>query len=159
MIPILVDPGWNDPPMLDYSASNPPPKSRITYKRVAFPMNSTSTQSQLIPPSNTSLASSPPTNIGGQDLSPISNDSIENLDEVVSESAIEVSNFIINEQDKQLFFYFWKENKLSGTCRESIELLSKYLKEKDTKHVNEIKAKLLAEYKGLCDIWINSIEI
>ncbi|XP_076262061.1 uncharacterized protein LOC143197452 isoform X1 [Rhynchophorus ferrugineus] len=33
-------PGWNDPPMLNYSPVNPPPKSRITNKRVAFPVES-----------------------------------------------------------------------------------------------------------------------
>lgn len=36
--PKKVDPGWNDPPILNYDASNPPPKSRITNKRVAFPL-------------------------------------------------------------------------------------------------------------------------
>ncbi|KAL3289380.1 hypothetical protein HHI36_022812 [Cryptolaemus montrouzieri] len=38
-----ADPGWNDPPMLNYSTSNPPPKSRISNKRVAFPLSSSST--------------------------------------------------------------------------------------------------------------------
>ncbi|XP_018327053.1 uncharacterized protein LOC108738233 [Agrilus planipennis] len=33
-----TDPGWNDPPMLSYSHSNPPPKSRISNKRVAYPL-------------------------------------------------------------------------------------------------------------------------
>ncbi|KAJ3639699.1 hypothetical protein Zmor_003043 [Zophobas morio] len=37
-----VDPGWNDPPMLNYSSANPPPKSRIMNKRVAFPMSGAS---------------------------------------------------------------------------------------------------------------------
>jgi hypothetical protein len=37
------DPGWNDPPMLNYSSTNPPPKTRITNKRIAFPVTGTST--------------------------------------------------------------------------------------------------------------------
>ena len=44
--PKKFDPGWNDPPMLNYDCSNPPPKSRIGHKRVPFPLNSSSTSTQ-----------------------------------------------------------------------------------------------------------------
>ncbi|XP_050313862.1 uncharacterized protein LOC126748574 [Anthonomus grandis grandis] len=42
-------PGWNDPPMLNYSPSNPPPKSRIGSKRVAFPLGSANSSPQPVP--------------------------------------------------------------------------------------------------------------
>lgn len=36
-----MDPGWNDPPMLNYTSTNPPPKTRIGNKRIAFPITGT----------------------------------------------------------------------------------------------------------------------
>lgn len=45
-IDFISDPGWNDPPMLNYNNTNPPPKSRITNKRVAFPLFPSNTTSQ-----------------------------------------------------------------------------------------------------------------
>ncbi|KYB29676.1 hypothetical protein TcasGA2_TC034213 [Tribolium castaneum] len=51
-----MDPGWNDPPMLNYSATNPPPKSRITNKRIAFPISGPSSSA----PPTTSQSAPPP---------------------------------------------------------------------------------------------------
>ncbi|CAG9759662.1 unnamed protein product [Ceutorhynchus assimilis] len=49
--PPAVPPGWNDPPMLKYTPQNPPPKSRITNKRVAFPVGPPSSTEELPKPS------------------------------------------------------------------------------------------------------------
>lgn len=164
---VLVDPGWNDPPMLNYSASNPPPKSRITNKRVAFPLNTMSTtKSQAMSSLNASYISSvppfalTPTIIDSSEISnPVPDILGEAPDPFVSDSTMELSNFITNEENRKLFLNSWNENKFSSNCKESLKLFCEYLKKKDMENVIKVKQALLTEYKDLCDEWINSIEM
>lgn len=147
--------------MLNYSSSNPPPKSRITNKRVAFPLN-TPTKSQAKSSVNTlPIASMPPltkTQISSENFKCKQNVTPELPNPTVCVSHIELVTFIKNEQDKQIFLNFWKENKFSDNCKDNILLLTTYLKEGKIENVINIKAKLLAEYKDICDMWIRSIQ-
>lgn len=146
--------------MLNYSSSNPPPKSRITNKRVAFPLNTSSIKSQPVSSVDTPhLASIPPiTTIPSEIFSSSCNVSGDLLNPTAPDISIELSTFIKNEQDRQIFVNLWKEDKFPSICKEDLALLCKYLKEEKVENVKNIKAKLLTEYKDICDIWINSIE-
>lgn len=158
-----MDPGWNDPPMLNYSSSNPPPKSRITNKRVAFPLNISSTKSQEVSLVNSpNLGSIPPmtkTQMPSEIVDSKSNLSGELLKETVYDISVELLTFIKNEEDRQIFLNLWREDKFPSCCKEDITLLCRYLNEGKMENVISIKTKLLTEYKELCDIWIKSIQV
>lgn len=167
-IVVLVDPGWNDPPMLNYNASNPPPKSRIANKRVAFPLTGTSaTKSQTMSSLSTSpLTSIPPFVVNsstivnsGQILNPVPDSLGEPLNLNVSDIAKELSNFIKNEQNRKVFLNLWQDDKFSSSCIELMKLLCENLKKRDVENVIKIKETLLGDYNDLCDAWIKSIEI
>ncbi|KAG5876340.1 hypothetical protein JTB14_003663 [Gonioctena quinquepunctata] len=149
-----IDPGWNDPPVLNYSASNPPPKSRITNKRVAFPLsNSTSTKSETtsgLPPPILPPRGPPPS--ATSILQPQQSSSLNDTKDTLNK-------FIRSEEDKLLFSKDWDEGKFSIECKKLIDLFAKLLAENDKMAANELRVKLTSEYKHSCEQWLNSIEL
>lgn len=143
--------------MLSYGEHNPPPKSRITNKRVPFPLCSTLTTKSQPMSSINPLVPTQTVLVPDETLNPPSNDQEASLP--VLDTARKLSNYIKKEQDRQIFLDLWNENKFSSNCKDHIELLYKYIEQKDTKNVINIKEKLLADFKDLCDSWLTSIEI
>nr|XP_023025756.1 uncharacterized protein LOC111513762 [Leptinotarsa decemlineata] len=152
-----VDPGWNDPPMLNYTTSNPPPKSRITNKRVAFPVNtsnitttkSQSTSSELSQPKLPYGAPPlPPPNI----LDPQQNSSFRDMKE-------NLIPFFKTDEAKQVFLNVCDEGKLSNECSEIICLFTKSLVENDKATAEKLKEKLMTDHKEICEQWLDSIDV
>ncbi|KAL1493037.1 hypothetical protein ABEB36_011178 [Hypothenemus hampei] len=123
-------PGWNDPPVLNYSPSNPPPKSRILNKRVAFPLGGSTAPQKPLESSN-----QPPT----------SNQCIENLHKEASEKFNKIleniSNEIAKEQISQMLLA-WQGGKFSENVQNVLTELSSSLLEDNTVKVNELHLKL-----------------
>ncbi|XP_056643957.1 uncharacterized protein LOC130896839 [Diorhabda carinulata] len=134
-----VPPGWNDPPMLNYSASNPPPKSRITNKRIAFPLNSTSNNSGTALPKP--LSNLPPM-------------VTESVDKSISKEIIEqtLSRLLPSEENKH-FHDIWNSDVPEEFVKE-VHLMTNCLTKNDKEGAITHKKKLLSEYKSICDIWL-----
>lgn len=152
---VLVDPpGWNDPPMLNYSPSNPPPKSRITNKRVPFPLTicSPGTSSSTETPPNASTYKTPP-----MQFMSIKREVAEDL---FKDTKDNFGKFILTHKSQKtkecihLLYKLWEEGKFSSDCQENIYLMSQYLAENDEASAEMIKDRLLTEFKDSCEDWL-----
>lgn len=160
-----VDPGWNDPPVLKYSSSNPPPKSRITNKRVAFPLSSNQSstipllpQSQLPPSSNSNMI--PPS------IQQLSVDEVESeqhidadnaLKEILSNAQAALNSFddLDEIQTKiNLFRSMWNENKFSKKLQRYVLDMTRHIVEGNTEKANGCVLQLIMEDASLCEGWI-----
>nr|CAI5818633.1 unnamed protein product [Callosobruchus analis] len=131
-----VAPGWNDPPMLNYSPNNPPPKSRIMNKRVAFPLN-TSNISNI--PSGSSMP-----HISHEDMFQITRQNFQSI--------------LQNEELLQLFCRDWQDGRLNEDCKRTAYLLGKYLTENNKSEAEKMKLKLWSSYKDVCESWLGFIK-
>ncbi|KAI4460705.1 steroid receptor rna activator (sra1) [Holotrichia oblita] len=152
-----VDPGWNDPPTLNYTASNPPPKSRITNKRVAFPLSSN--QSSPLSP-GLSQAKLPPTAMTPPALEQLAGDHISstvslkevllNVETVLND--VGDSDFVKSKLD--VLEVMWKEKKLNPTLQKLVLDMSRYIADGNMEKANEIQLKLMMEEQSLCEPWL-----
>lgn len=151
-----MDPGWNDPPMLNYSPSNPPPKSRIANKRVPFPLTVSSPSTSSSTPM--SLASTPPKAFVSPPL-PIPQKQ-EVSDELFKNAKDNFGKFILTHRSQKtkecihLLYKLWEDGKFSNDCQKSIYLMSQYLAENDYASAKIIKERLLTEFKDSCEDWL-----
>ncbi|XP_018578950.1 steroid receptor RNA activator 1-like [Anoplophora glabripennis] len=152
-----VDPGWNDPPMLNYSPSNPPPKSRITNKRVPFPLTTCSpgtSSSNTLP-----LGSTPPKAFIVSPPMPIPQNQ-EVSEELFKNAKDNFGKFILTQKSQKtkecihLLYKLWEEGKFSNDCQKNIYLMSQYLAENDDASAKIIKDRLLTEFKDSCEDWL-----
>ncbi|KAJ8923817.1 hypothetical protein NQ315_010399 [Exocentrus adspersus] len=146
-------PGWNDPPMLHYSSSNPPPKSRITNKRIPFPLTICSSPSTSTAPLPAALASPPPPQ---PPLSPPRRPT----QKMFTQTKDNLGKFILTHKSQKtkecihLLYKYWEEKRFSYECMEEIYLMSQYLAEKDTASAEEVKERLLTRFKDYCEDWL-----
>ncbi|CAH1153763.1 unnamed protein product [Phaedon cochleariae] len=142
-----IDPGWNDPPMLNYTAMNPPPKTRITNKRVAFPISDGNSTIK----SNLLSSSSPPS------MPPLATLPTSILHSETTKENI--CKFLKNEEAKQNFSEIWETGKFSEECKCDIESLARAMIEQDLVTVRNIKDKLILQSNDLCGQWLNDINL
>lgn len=136
---ILVDPGWNDPPMLHYSPENPPPKSRIKNIRVAYPIAATTSNAKTpVPPSSWD-----------------SNMKFKEIEEIVNKL------LDVKEQNKdfEMMKCMWKTGQFPTDCQMKIWSLFHAFLKKDTNEVNRLETELLNQYRPLCEPWIASFKL
>lgn len=152
-----VDPGWNDPPTLNYTALNPPPKSRITNKRVAFPLSSNQSSSlsfgvnQTKCPPNIMLP--PPTELiaGSYGNNEVSLEEVLlNVETVLKD--VSDSDFV--KSKLKVLEVMWKEDKLNNTIQKLVLDMSRYIAEGNMEKANEIQLKLMTEELSLCESWL-----
>lgn len=124
-----ADPGWNDPPMLNYTPDNPPPKSRITNKRVAFPLTPR--------PSATA-----PGNLQG---------ALQNFRTLLGET--EVSERLELLQQLELL----KISVLPESVQKYVLEVSDFLNKRDVVKANAILSRLSLEHGTICAPWIGLI--
>ncbi|XP_028142577.1 uncharacterized protein LOC114336408 isoform X2 [Diabrotica virgifera virgifera] len=128
--------------MLNYSAANPPPKSRITNKRIAFPLStntsSTANQNQTLPnlPPLAQPLTKPPSTLDS-----------------TCESVCQLLN---SEQSRQNFENIWK-GQLPEQFQKTVSLMVGCLTGNNKEAAKLHKETLLTEYKTLCDGWIDGI--
>ncbi|XP_066247485.1 uncharacterized protein [Euwallacea similis] len=144
--------GWNDPPILNYSPTNPPPKSRIGNKRVAFPIGASSSNQntgnhpevQGIPPL--------PTSIGDpcvQELyAKASVNFIKLLEQVDSPSIKNQITEMLSE---------WQSGKLSAVSQSLLKDLSSYIMEGNTCGINEVQLKLAMQTEPYVKNYIQAL--
>lgn len=144
---LTADPGWNDPPMLNYSPDNPPPKSRITNKRVAFPLSSTAGPTGSSP-SSYSFSTVP---VPGDQLQRI----LENFRVLISE--VDVSEQLELQQKLEQLKNCWTEGVLQESVKKYVYDISDCLCKKDVAKANEIQLKLVMEHGSVCGSWIGLI--
>lgn len=128
-----ADPGWNDPPMLNYTPDNPPPKSRITNKRVAFPLSSRPNVTAPTPAGDLERA-------------------LENFRTLLGE--IEVSERLQLLQQLELL----KSSVLPESGQKYVMELSDFLCKRDVVKANEILLRLSMEHGVASAPWIGSIQ-
>ncbi|KAJ8949111.1 hypothetical protein NQ318_012859 [Aromia moschata] len=132
-----IDPGWNDPPMLNYNASNPPPKSRITNKRVAFPLSGNATQT-----------------FGASNAPNVFRFTPRLADIPVAQKSDLLQEEIL--EKVKVNFNKLLENK---DPRNDIYLFSNYLVQNNNDSAHMLKEKLLGEFKDTCNEWLSGIKI
>lgn len=125
--------------MLNYSIENPPPKSRITNKRIAFPLNSTSKQTGSDPQQSVLV----PT----EELQR----AIENFKMLLSK--VDMSERLELQQKLKLL----KNCALPESAQKYIIDISIFLCQKNVTKVNEIQLKLSMEHGAVCAPWIGLI--
>ncbi|KAK9890159.1 hypothetical protein WA026_008965 [Henosepilachna vigintioctopunctata] len=150
VINFAVDPGWNDPPMVNYSPSNPPPKSRISNKRVAFPVGprpSSNASAQLL------FEESPgEPNEANLDVDHLQS-TLSNFDELLKLSPND------NVQLKvQLMKNMWKSGQFSCVLKNDIRELSDYLMKKDFENANKLHLKIFMNSPSECKTWISAMQ-
>ncbi|CAH1986289.1 unnamed protein product [Acanthoscelides obtectus] len=135
-----VAPGWNDPPVLNYSSSNPPPKSRIMNKRVAFPLNTNNVPGSSIP----SSSSMPPLPQPQEDMFQATRQRLQGLFQ--------------NEEALYQFCKDWQDDKINEDCKRTVYYLGKYLSENNKGEAEKMKLKLCSSYKDVCQSWLDFIK-
>lgn len=167
---MLGDPGWNDPPMLNYNASNPPPKSRIGNKRVAFPLH-TSGNTSTSGNATTILLPNIPPPIGQVRLSQIDNDkcnnsssssssttNIEQWYEKTAKNLEEIMSTATRNEDMtnkiRIMLDMWRNDRLSFDIQQLIYRLSNYLMEKNPDKAKECELNLMMNHAQMCSSWI-----
>lgn len=158
MFLIVENPGWNDPPMLNYTSSNPPPKSRISNKRVAFPLSQNST----VPP----LASGAVQN--HNTTGDIPGTEVPNWNPEESLALI-VNNFeklLENDESAKLknlgsnlemLKAMWLKGELPEEAQKYLLDISKFLCENNSSKANELQLHLAMKYGTVCSSWISLI--
>lgn len=141
-----VDPGWNDPPMLNYTPDNPPPKSRITNKRVAFPLGSTSGKLGGAPQPAVPAAAIPVQELQGV---------LEKFRMLIGE--VDVNERLELEQKLGLLQSSWSEGALPESACKYVVDISGHLNERNLAKVNEVLLKLMMEYGAVCTPWVGLI--
>ncbi|XP_045481633.1 protein transport protein sec31-like isoform X2 [Harmonia axyridis] len=141
-----VDPGWNDPPMLNFNASQPPPRSRIGNKRVPFPLGSTPAVQKPALPLNIDQ--------------PSSEEPVEDLAEVTLTNFKSLLNSgIANEVHEkiQLMEGMWKMGQFPTSMKNDLYKLSDSIVRKDYETANKLNLDLHMKYPNQCKDWILAI--
>ncbi|XP_030755938.1 uncharacterized protein LOC115882183 [Sitophilus oryzae] len=123
-------PGWNDPPVLNYSPQNPPPKSRISNKRVAFPQEARGS-APIVPNLPPSL--------------PNSNSCIESLYISASKNYLKILESVGNEKIKEDILQMlsaWQTGKFSEPIQNLLADISSRILERNSEKLNELVFKL-----------------
>lgn len=146
-----VDPGWNDPPMLNFSATQPPPKSRIGNKRVPFPMGPAS-------PAQTSKLSpniDPPENNTSEEIVPnMMNLTINNLKSVLDPNKYTKVYNKIN-----LIEEMWKKGLFSSSMKQDLYTISDCIIKKDRETADKLSSDFHAKYPDQCKDWIIALDV
>ncbi|CAH0562001.1 unnamed protein product [Brassicogethes aeneus] len=139
-----VDPGWNDPPMLNYTTSNPPPKSRITNKRVAFPIASNSSQGSPL-----NVNAPPP--MGSVVPPPVA---FVNINKLIDENS---GNDTVK-MHLELIKNMWQQGQFTDDVKVLISDLVLSVCEKNAAKANEMLLKLSTGHSDISNQWIESIK-
>lgn len=150
--------------MLNYSPSNPPPKSRITNKRVAFPLNTQSTAPldpskpptvpPLVPPVKLLQPTSQPSGTNAESF-----DILQNEFASTSESLNNLLTGVNNEDVKQrieLMKNMWQNGKFTQSVQKTIHELVQSICDKDVNKANELQLKLMMESSAECGTWMTA---
>ncbi|CAG9855382.1 unnamed protein product [Phyllotreta striolata] len=135
---LKVDPGWNDPPLLNYDVSNPPPKSRILNKRVAFPLTggiSPSKPSDLPP-------NAPPL--------PVPDFTVEQAKQLLDK-------LFTSDKSKERF-HKTCDNELPEEFQKSLRLMGECLMKNNKLGAEIHRQELVKFHKKLCESWINDVK-
>lgn len=143
--------------MLSYSPSHPPPKSRISNKRVAFPLSPNTTT---------------PTSSGATQIPNVANENIKqqlcmfNPEESL---ALTISNFEnlmrddqlakLNNLDSKLELLktMWIKGELPEEVQKHILDISKFLCENNTSKASELELQLIMKYGAISGSWISLV--
>nr|XP_022916189.1 steroid receptor RNA activator 1-like [Onthophagus taurus] len=156
-----ADPGWNDPPTLNYNSSNPPPKSRIGNKRIAFPLSGN--QSVNLPPQaapNTSIPTPPMIPIV-----PDGNSSNTTLLERVLQNINQAQDKLIGDSTGgvcsklEVMKQMWMDGKFNEKMQNNIFNLSTFLAEGNLEKANQCQLQLMMEDSTLCNSWISAFTV
>lgn len=144
--PLAVDPGWNDPPLLNYTPDNPPPKSRIKNKRVAFPLSSAGAQSGgAVLPKVTAFPGP------GEEFQRTVDNFMILLNEVEGVERVELK------QKLEVLKKSWTEGALPPSAQNYVYVISDFLCKRDVVKANEIQLKLTMEHGAVCANWMGLI--
>lgn len=131
--------------MLNYSSANPPPKSRITNKRVAFPLSSGAAQVQN-PVTVPLIPAAPNMQL---ELT------LQNFAVLLSE--VDENEHLEIKQKLELLKKNWSEGVLPTNAQKCIYDISDSLRKRDIAKANEIQLKLTMEYGIVCTPWMGLI--
>ncbi|CAH1103467.1 unnamed protein product [Psylliodes chrysocephalus] len=134
-----VDPGWNDPPMLNYNPSNPPPKSRIGNKRVAFPLNGTISPASATPELHPSAPPLPVPDFTNEHTK-------EHLEKLFS-----------SDKSRKNFHQIW-DSDLPDEFKKSLRLMAECLVKNNRLGAEIHKQELLTVHKKLCENWLKDVK-
>lgn len=132
--------------MLNYTSDNPPPKSRITNKRVAFPLSSTSGQADGPP-----LQTIPSVSVLDAQLQRTLDSFNVLLNEIDGNEQLEL------QQKLEVLKKSWTEGTLPASVQKYVHDISELLCKRDIVKANEIQLKLTMEYGNVCAPWMGLI--
>ncbi|XP_044760108.1 uncharacterized protein LOC123317584 [Coccinella septempunctata] len=144
-----VDPGWNDPPMLEFNACQPTPKSRIGNKRVPFPLGPSNAPQKSVLHSDMDNA-----------INDTSEEAIQNMKDVTFSNFESVLNSKCSDEVHgkiKLMKEMWTLGKFSTSLKNDLYKLSNSIVRKDIVTANKLNLELHMKYPSHCKDWISAV--
>lgn len=145
--------------MLSYSPSNPPPKSRITNKRLAFPLSGDSGSGQN---SSATLCAIPSVSKQAEETleNKIVTEEAWNSELRLKEMNENICKILTDKQQKEdilkrleVMNEMWSSAKLSEDCQKKVWNIVNVLIERDYNKAEQLQLELVMEFGTQCSSW------